>query len=289
MQAVSASSPMCRTPSRRSTPSTRRSSSARTIRWRRAAPRSRRCTCTARHASKSSRTSMRSRSAAGPLGLSAGLHHTGEIARRPQGQARARHRRQRRNVQAGRHGPGGRHAGRGGRPASARRYRLPARHRGLAAHLRLRRRCEIRHRFSARPVRAGARHVPQSRHLEQVHARAEEVHLKQAAWISAKMAIGNFIIANEAALNTMVKDKGVQMVKVGDAFDPMRRIQEDGARHQCRDREGLRASRTRRRSSMLTSRRSNGGARFRRGRPRHRQVHRRADKEIFSKVDPEKL
>ena len=49
------------------------------------------------------------------LGLSAGLHGADQVDRRPQGQARARDRRQRRNVQAGRHGPGRRHAGRGGR------------------------------------------------------------------------------------------------------------------------------------------------------------------------------
>ena len=47
---------------------------------------------------------------------------------RPQGQARARHRRQRRNAQDGRHGAGRCHAGRGGRPVAARRPRLPARH-----------------------------------------------------------------------------------------------------------------------------------------------------------------
>jgi TRAP-type C4-dicarboxylate transport system substrate-binding protein len=47
----------------------------------------------------------------------------------------------------------------------------------------------------------------------------KKVHVKYGAWLSAKMAIGNFIISNEEALNTVVKDKGVQLVKVGNAFD----------------------------------------------------------------------
>jgi TRAP-type C4-dicarboxylate transport system substrate-binding protein len=46
-----------------------------------------------------------------------------------------------------------------------------------------------------------------------------KVHVKYGAWLSAKMAIGNFIISNEEALNTVVKDKGVQLVKVGNEFD----------------------------------------------------------------------
>lgn len=49
----------------------------------------------------------------------------------------------------------------------------------------------------------------------------KKVHLKHAAWFSAQMAIGNFILANEAALETVIKDKGVQVVKVGNAFDPV--------------------------------------------------------------------
>ena len=48
------------------------------------------------------------------LGLSARLPRAGEIARRPERQAHPRHRRQRRNVQAGRRGAGRRDAGRGG-------------------------------------------------------------------------------------------------------------------------------------------------------------------------------
>jgi TRAP-type C4-dicarboxylate transport system substrate-binding protein len=46
----------------------------------------------------------------------------------------------------------------------------------------------------------------------------KKIHLKYGAWLSAKMAIGNFIISNEEALNTVMKDKGVQLVKVGDEF-----------------------------------------------------------------------
>ena len=41
----------------------------------------------------------------------------------------------------------------------------------------------------------------------------KKLHLQQAAWLSAKMAIGNFIIANEEGLATVIKDKGVQMIK----------------------------------------------------------------------------
>jgi TRAP-type C4-dicarboxylate transport system substrate-binding protein len=44
----------------------------------------------------------------------------------------------------------------------------------------------------------------------------KKAHLKAAAWMSAKQAIGNFLIANEEALSAIMKDKGVQMVKVDD-------------------------------------------------------------------------
>jgi TRAP-type C4-dicarboxylate transport system substrate-binding protein len=44
----------------------------------------------------------------------------------------------------------------------------------------------------------------------------KKVHLKAAAWMSAKQAIGNFLIANEQALASIIKDKGVQLVKVDD-------------------------------------------------------------------------
>ena len=49
----------------------------------------------------------------------------------------------------------------------------------------------------------------------------KKIHLKHGTWLSAKMAIGNFIISNEEALNTIVSTKGVQVVKVGNAFDPV--------------------------------------------------------------------
>jgi TRAP-type C4-dicarboxylate transport system substrate-binding protein len=42
----------------------------------------------------------------------------------------------------------------------------------------------------------------------------KKVHVKYAAWMSAKQAIGNFLIANEEALGAIMKDKGVQLVKV---------------------------------------------------------------------------
>ncbi|MET0279211.1 MAG: hypothetical protein ABW198_12850, partial [Pseudorhodoplanes sp.] len=41
----------------------------------------------------------------------------------------------------------------------------------------------------------------------------KKLHLEQAAFLSAKMAIGNFLIANEEGLNAVIKDKGVQMLK----------------------------------------------------------------------------
>jgi len=47
----------------------------------------------------------------------------------------------------------------------------------------------------------------------------KKAHAKAAAWLTAKMAIGNFLISNEASLETIKKDKGVQVVEVGKAFD----------------------------------------------------------------------
>ena len=35
----------------------------------------------------------------------------------------------------------------------------------------------------------------------------KKVHLKYGAWLSAKMAIGNFIISNEEALNTVMRHR----------------------------------------------------------------------------------
>jgi TRAP-type C4-dicarboxylate transport system substrate-binding protein len=45
----------------------------------------------------------------------------------------------------------------------------------------------------------------------------KQIHLKHATWMSAKMAIGNFLIANEEALGHVVKEKGVAVVKVDGA------------------------------------------------------------------------
>jgi TRAP-type C4-dicarboxylate transport system substrate-binding protein len=42
----------------------------------------------------------------------------------------------------------------------------------------------------------------------------KKIHVKYAAWMSAKLAIGNFLIANEESLQTLEKEKGVQLVKV---------------------------------------------------------------------------
>jgi hypothetical protein len=59
----------------------------------------------------------------------------------------------------------------------------------------------------------------------------KKIHMKYAAWLSAKMAIGNFIIANEEGLQAVVKDKGVQLIKVGSDFDSIgasyKKIQRD--------------------------------------------------------------
>jgi TRAP-type C4-dicarboxylate transport system substrate-binding protein len=41
----------------------------------------------------------------------------------------------------------------------------------------------------------------------------KQVHLKHAAWMSAKQAIGNFIISNEEVLAALIKDKGVTQLK----------------------------------------------------------------------------
>jgi TRAP-type C4-dicarboxylate transport system substrate-binding protein len=49
----------------------------------------------------------------------------------------------------------------------------------------------------------------------------KKAHAKAAAWLTAKMAIGNFIISNEQSLEMIRKDKGVQLVAVGKEFDPI--------------------------------------------------------------------
>jgi TRAP-type transport system periplasmic protein len=42
----------------------------------------------------------------------------------------------------------------------------------------------------------------------------KQIHIKYAAWMSAKLSIGNFLIANEEGLQAVIKDKGVQLAKV---------------------------------------------------------------------------
>jgi TRAP-type C4-dicarboxylate transport system substrate-binding protein len=49
----------------------------------------------------------------------------------------------------------------------------------------------------------------------------KQAHAKAAAWLTAKMAIGNFIVSNEQSLEMIRKDKGVQLVAVGKEFDPI--------------------------------------------------------------------
>jgi TRAP-type transport system periplasmic protein len=41
----------------------------------------------------------------------------------------------------------------------------------------------------------------------------KQIHLKHAAWMSAKQAIGNFIISNEEVLASLIKDKGLTQLK----------------------------------------------------------------------------
>jgi TRAP-type C4-dicarboxylate transport system substrate-binding protein len=42
----------------------------------------------------------------------------------------------------------------------------------------------------------------------------KKIHVKWAAWMSAKQAIGNFLIANEGTRDRLVKEKGVNLVEV---------------------------------------------------------------------------
>src|SRR5262245_13814401 len=118
----------------------------------------------------------------------------------------------------------------------------------------------------------------------------KKIHLKYGAWLSAKMAIGNFVVSNEEALNTVIKDKGVQLVKVGNAFDPIpgnyKKVQRD--------------------TNIATAK--NFGVKdpaaiidyyeqaVERWRPVSKEIGRDIDKftdtlnkEVFSKIDPEKL
>jgi TRAP-type C4-dicarboxylate transport system substrate-binding protein len=48
----------------------------------------------------------------------------------------------------------------------------------------------------------------------------KKIHMKYAAWMSAKVAIGYFLVATEESLQTIVKEKGVSLIKVNNAeFD----------------------------------------------------------------------
>ncbi len=47
----------------------------------------------------------------------------------------------------------------------------------------------------------------------------KKVHLDEAMKLSAEMAIGNFIVANEEGLNAVIKDKGVKMIKPDADFE----------------------------------------------------------------------
>lgn len=42
----------------------------------------------------------------------------------------------------------------------------------------------------------------------------KKLYMQQAAWMSANQVVGNFILANENGLQAIMKDKGVQLVKV---------------------------------------------------------------------------
>ena len=118
----------------------------------------------------------------------------------------------------------------------------------------------------------------------------KKVHLKHGAWLSAKMAIGNFIVSNEEALNTVMRDKGVQLVKVGNEFAS---IPENYKKVQ-------------RETNIATAK--NFGVKdpaviidyyeqaVERWRPVSKQIGRDIDKftdvlnrEVFSKIDPQKL
>jgi TRAP-type C4-dicarboxylate transport system substrate-binding protein len=118
----------------------------------------------------------------------------------------------------------------------------------------------------------------------------KKVHLKHAAWFSAKQAIGNFIIANEEALNAVIKDKGVQLIKVGNAFDPIpegyRKVQRDANIATAKNFGVADPGKT-----IDTYEKA-----VERWKPVSKQVGRDIDKftdvltrEIFSKIDPDKI
>jgi TRAP-type C4-dicarboxylate transport system substrate-binding protein len=118
----------------------------------------------------------------------------------------------------------------------------------------------------------------------------KKVHIRQAAWLSAKMAIGNFIISNEEALNTVVRDKGVQVVKVGNAFDAIpaayKKVQRES---NIATAKGFGVQDP----AVLIDYYEQAVERWR---PRSKEIGRDVDKftdvlnaEVFSKIDPDKL
>ena len=121
-------------------------------------------------------------------------------------------------------------------------------------------------------------------------AEQKKIHLKYGAWLSAKMAIGNFVISNEEALNTVIKDKGVQLVKVGNAFDPItanyKKVQRDTNIATAKG-FGVKDP------AVIIDYYEQAVERWR---PRSKEIGRDVDKftdalnrEVFSKIDPEKL
>ena len=60
----------------------------------------------------------------------------------------------------------------------------------------------------------------------------KKVHVKWAAWMSAKIAIDYFLVSSEQSLQQMIKEKGVQLIKVGPEFakigEAYKKTQRDG-------------------------------------------------------------
>ena len=103
----------------------------------------------------------------------------------------------------------------------------------------------------------------------------KRIHVKYAAWLSAKMAIGNFVISNEDALATVIKDKG-RAADQGRLRRHPGQLQEGAARCQYRDRQELRRQGSRGDHRLLRAGGRALAAAVETDRTRHRQVHRRA-------------
>ena len=118
----------------------------------------------------------------------------------------------------------------------------------------------------------------------------KKIHIKAAAWLSAKMAIGNFILSNESSLKMLTTEKGVQIVNVGKEFDSIsanyKKLQRDtniatAKGFGVKDPEAII---------------DYYEAAVERWRPKSKTIGRDVDKfaamlvdEVFSKVDPDKL